>query len=465
MQLTQSEKLCAPSPLRRGLAAAVFALLGSLAGPSPATEVDSGVLVYSEPNRVTGVESVVQVSRELANGQSVGVKLVFDSLTGASANGATPARRVQTFTRPSGRGGYQVAPGATPLDDTFKDTRFAGSGTWKRPWGRFTTTTLGLNASTEIDYLSLGLSGSVSRELFLKNTVVGASFSLSRDRINPQGGTPTPFTSMAPPSEEPEEDDDFVRPGGTLGDNSRSMDRGLAGSGELRDDDEGERRGGPMNKTVSDALFSVSQILDRATVIQFNYSLGRASGYQTDPYKILSVLDGPLGSSPGEPVDYVFEKRPDTRTKQSVYAEVKRRIGSHVADVSYRYFWDDWEVRSHTFDVRYTHAIGSSWEIEPHLRFYNQKQADLYRRFLVSGTPFPRFVSADYRLGSFGATTFGLGVGHRFENGQRLTVDGEYYLQHGNEPSGAYGQLVGMDLFPDVDAIMFRVGYTASFDW
>jgi len=73
------------------------------------------------------------------------MKLVLDSLTGASANGAVPATMVQTFTTPSGGGGcddddedgggsaYKVAPNETPLDDSFEDTRISYSSNWEKP--------------------------------------------------------------------------------------------------------------------------------------------------------------------------------------------------------------------------------------------------------------------------------------------------------------------------------------------
>lgn len=442
MQLTSRDSQMVASTTRRGLAAATCALLGSVGSTAGAAEVESAVLLYSEPDRVTGVETVIQANQELASGHKLFLKLVWDALTGASANGATPSRQLQTFTRPSGRGAFQTAPGQTPLDDTFRDTRVAAQGSWTRPWGASTSTTLGANVSSEIDYLSLGISGNVSREMFLQNTVVSAGFAVSRDRINPQGGTPVPFSSMLAATGEGEDDD-----------------RALP----LRtgEDDDPSRMGGSNNKTVLDLLLGVSQVLDRATVAQINYSASRVSGYQTDPYKILSVLQ-PSGSEfAGEPTDYVYERRPEARMKHSLFGGLKRRLGADVADVSYRYFWDDWGVRSHTAELRYSRRIGRTWDLEPHLRRYHQREADHYRRFLVAAEPVPSFASADYRLGSFDATTYGLQLAHDFGGGARFTVSGEYYLQHGDSsPPEAYGALQGLDLFPDVDAVMFRVGYS-----
>ena len=69
-----------------------------------------------------------------------------------------------TFTRPSGQGSYQVDPGETPLDDTFRDTRVALSGGYSMPLGRVTSWDVGLYGSTEHDYTSLAaVRGSASQ--------------------------------------------------------------------------------------------------------------------------------------------------------------------------------------------------------------------------------------------------------------------------------------------------------------
>jgi len=35
----------------------------------------------------------------------------------------------------------------------------------------------------------------------------------------------------------------------------------------------------------------------------------------------------------------------------------------------------------------------------------------------------------------------------------------EYYLQTGDEPTESFGELSSLELFPDVDAVLFRVLY------
>jgi hypothetical protein len=135
--------VAATDKLRASLATAC-GLLGVAGVKAQATEVQSGVLGYHEPGRVSAVELLSDVKHEFAGGQVGTIRLVYDALTGSSASGAVPAlQKTQTFTSPSGNGSYSTEPGMTPLDNTFHDTRVAVSGGFSLPWGRLTTASLG----------------------------------------------------------------------------------------------------------------------------------------------------------------------------------------------------------------------------------------------------------------------------------------------------------------------------------
>ena len=109
--------------VRLALAAATGVLLGCPAAQADGWSFDSQVLYYSETDRVTAIEPVVSARWDRGDGKALNFRLTVDSLTGASANGATPSSRAQTYTTPSGHGSYAAQPGETPLDSSFLDTR------------------------------------------------------------------------------------------------------------------------------------------------------------------------------------------------------------------------------------------------------------------------------------------------------------------------------------------------------
>ncbi len=403
--------------------AAACGLLGFFCNPTATTEINTAVLGYTEPGRVSAVEGIVEGNHVLDDGKTIGVHFVFDTLTGASANGATPSLGVQTFTRPSGMGVYKADSGTTPLDDTFKDTRGALAVNGSMPLNRLTTWGLGLYGSGEHDYTSLGANTSLTRDLNRKNTTLSLRSAYFRDAVAPEGGRPVPLAAMAPPG---------------------GLQPRLAGDG---------------TKTTLDLTFGLTQVIDRRTVFAANYTHSRVRGYQNDPYKILSQVDPVTGA----PTDYIYENRPGARDKDMVYGELVRSLGDDSARLSYRYYQDDWGISSHTFDVRYRKQLGARQYVQPHVRIYRQDRADFYRRFLLEGEPLPDAASADYRLGDMHGLTLGLEFGRVLASGNTLTLRAEYYRQTFSAGDTIpVGQLRTLDLFPAVDAYIFQVGW--SFD-
>ncbi|MEZ5066845.1 MAG: DUF3570 domain-containing protein [bacterium] len=437
------------SELRSGLAAATVALLGVAPAPARATEATSSALLYTEPNRVTAFETRADFTRQLSRERVLRYSFTLDALTGASPNGALRAGVPQTFTGPSGTATYRVAPGQTPLDDSFHDTRYAGSLSVDLPVGRLTTSTLGLNLSTERDYFSAGVSARLARDLFRRNTTIAIGVSGSADLVRPFGGTPDPFGLVSANLAEPE-DVISTGPSGGLG-----RDDGEEGEGVPQ---------GSEGKQVADALFGITQVLNRTTILQLNYSVSRATGYLTDPYKLITVAAAPGTANAGDPLDYRYESRPDTRFKQSLYAESKHSFGRDVLDVSYRRMWDDWGIRSHTFEGRYRLEIGEHTALEPQLRWYTQTAADFYRHSLIDGESLPSFASADTRLGAFDGWTGAVKYSRRLYSGHELGVRLGYYVQSGDSsPPDAFGSQVSQDLFPRVTAVMTQVSYSFAF--
>ncbi len=413
--------------VRLALAAAAGALLGTPAARGGSWKLDSQVLYYSETDRVTAIEPVISARWERGDGQTLGLKLTVDSLTGASASGAMPSTRPQTYTTPSGHGIYTVGAGKTPLDPSFLDTRWALDAAWETPLGQLWRATFGAHASIEYDYDSASLSAALARDFNQRNTTLSIGVSAGYDQIHPVGGVPRPLASMSP---------------------------------EVPDDQAPlNRLGDAETKSVGDLLLGLTQVIDRRSLLQINYSLGMSDGYLTDPYKLVSIVEGASGADSGEPVDQLYESRPDRRTKQSLYLAYKREVRSQdVLDAVYRYLWDDWQVRSQTLELRYRRDLGRPGYLQPHVRYYTQSAADFYARFLEAGAPLPSHASADYRLGELTDWTFGLKYGKPLAHEREWNLKLELYRQSVSAPRAPPGAFAGLELFPSVEAVMVQVG-------
>jgi hypothetical protein len=420
------------------LAAATCALLGSaVASPvlaqeeAPRWTLDSTLLYYGESDdRVQDVSAAISALRDFGDDRKLSATLTADTLTGASASGAIALDRPQTFTSPSGRAVYRTGAGDVPLDDTFHDTRFALNASWTQPLARLYTFSAGLGFSTEYDYTHLGANLSLARDFNKRNTTLSAGLAWSQDTVDPVGGRPIPLSQML-----------------DVGDNSNKRD-------------------GSDSKDVLDLLLGFTQVLNRTTVLRVNYSYSDSSGYLNDPYKLLSVVDpvtgdtlsrAPIGQGPDGV--YLFESRPDSRTKQSLFAEMKHAFGAPVMYFSYRFMTDDWGIDSHTGEVRLRWPAGQGY-IEPQLRYYTQSAADFYRASLVSGETLPRYASADFRLGDFDATTLGIKYGHGTAGGNEWSIRAEYYQQNGSVPrEQIIGNQANREQYPDLSAVIVQFGY------
>jgi hypothetical protein len=423
--------------IRSALTAATAALLGgSAAHAAGDNRVESTLLLYSEVHRVQAAEGMLGLTRALPGNRVFSARFTFDALTGASPNGATPSRSIQTFTRPSGSSSYAVKPGETPLDNTFKDTRLGVDGTLTQPLGRLTSALAGAHISAEHDYTSVGANVGLTRDLFRKNTTLAASVALTHDIVSPLGGVPTPLTPMAAPTD---------------------------GGGDVGEED-GRGSGPGEGKNLVDMVLGLTQVLSRRTIVRFNYSYSHANGYLTDPYKLLSVVQGPADTRPGEPVDYVYESRPKQRDKRAVYGEVRQYLGGHTIDVSYRYFWDDWGITSKTVDLFYRLPLPAGHALLPHVRWYRQTGADFFRSYLLNGAALPTSVSADSRLAPFHALTVGLQYALPVAPDTHVDFGAEYYHQAGDlSPPSSMGILSDHELFPRMNAVMVRVGFNRDF--
>jgi Protein of unknown function (DUF3570) len=436
-------QLTAPGSIRAALAAASAALLApatpaqTTAAPAQTTAApntwkgDTALLLYKEGGgRVTAVEPVVSVRRTDGNDQTLGLKLTLDALTGASPNGAVAQPTAQTFTSPSGNSQYTVQGGQVPLDPSFKDTRTALAFSLERPFGAGRRLALGANVSSEYDFQSLGASAAMAVDLNDKNTTLSFGLAFEADRIKAVGGAPL-----------------GLRPafGATAA------------------------RSGGESRNVVDLLFGVTQVMNRQWVTQLNLGLGRGSGYHSDPYKVLSVVDGGSGLVTGD--RYVYEQRPDARTRTSLFWQNKVHLREDVIDASYRFYRDDWGITAHTLDFRYRYELGRGLYLEPQWRWYRQSAADFWRGWLFEGGEWSSTTqsaslsaaSADPRLAAFTAHTLGLKFGLPLSPASELSLRLQSYRQTQKALSGAPGVLSTLDIAPALKATTFVVGYTRDF--
>jgi len=398
---------------------------------------DSALLVYQEDEgRVRAIEAESGLTWNAANGMIVSGKFTYDSLTGATPNGAIRSRYDQTFVPPrktrfiggglgpidshtGASGRYTVAPNRLPVDKGFKDHREAYDLGVTLPVSESLKLSVGGNASSETDYSSYSARASLAKDLNGKNTTLSLGVNYERDSIRPFTGVPRALSYMG----------DMIV-------------------------------GGAKVKQVYSLVAGVTQVLTPRWLVQVNYSFGNTRGYQTDPYKIFTLVD----AATGDPFYYIYEKRPDRRTRNSVYVATKFAVGSAVTDASVRWYHDSWGIDSMTYALSEHMPVGAAGYVEPGLRLYRQTAANFYRHYLGIDEPTPAYVSSDSRLGRFHAWTFGLKAGAHITRNLEIYGAAERYIQEGQRfDRKAPGVLAHTDLFSGSRSVSLISGVRFTF--
>jgi hypothetical protein len=413
------------SLLRHRLSAAACVLLASTApaparadDATPSTQVDASSLFYGENQRTKVVEPTVRVTRLFANGQSMSGELGLDAITGASPSGASPTGQVQTTTSASGT--VTTIPAGLIPTHPFSDVRGGFDADWTLPVGALFTSTTGFHLSQEKDYRSLGVNATFSLDVLHRWATLTVGGGINRDQVDPVGGTVVGLT-----------------------DGSTLLTRN------------------PDSKRVTSGLAGISHPFSRRCIVGVSATREIERGYLTEPYKVVSVVDGTTGF----PASELREKRPDTRARSSVMASSVYHLTDDVVYANYRYYWDDWGVRSHTVDLKYRHELPAQIYVQPHLRMYAQTQADFFTFDLVDGAPLPAFASSDERLGPLRTATVGATIGFHIPNAPgEWSLRPEYIRQWGKgHPSNVPGAQRTLNLFPPLDIGSLLVTYSIGF--
>ncbi len=157
-----------------------------------------------------------------------------------------------------------------------------------------------------------------------------------------------------------------------------------------------------------------TQILNKTSLFQAGLSITKRWGFLADPYKLRDV-------------------RPSGRLEKTISARYRKFVQSLgvALHLDYRYFRDDFGIRSHTLEANWHQPVTESFKLIPSVRYYSQREADFYSVYDNFALPITASQSSDYRLSSYGAYAFGLkGVFNRDDWSIDLAV--ERYIASGD---------------------------------
>lgn len=224
----------------------------------------------------------------------------------------------------------------------------------------------GVYYSNEFNYHSVGLNAGVTQKT-KTNGEFGLKLSAYLDQVK-----------LILPSE-------FEPPGAyTIGRN-----------GELRHPDYGS-----SGRQTYTASFSFSQIINTRLQAAFLFDLVEQHGYLGLPFHRVYFTDG---------TDSI-EKLPSQRFKLPIGLRLNYFLGDAIILRGYyRYYLDNWGVRSHTASLEAALKLTPFFSITPFYRYYTQTAANYFAPYEQHLKTDP-YYSSNYALAAFNSSFFGAGI-------------------------------------------------------
>lgn len=141
----------------------------------------------------------------------------------------------------------------------------------------------------------------------------------------------------------------------------------------------------------------LTQVLTPTLVVRVGGELTRVEGLQHNPYRNVYEAGG---RSP--------EVHPDKRLRRDVFVKVNKYLVNRSSlKLLYRFYDDDWDVRSHTVGVRLNQYVGSNAVVRYRYRYYDQTAAFFFRPEYEEAGGVRGYRTGDYRLQPLTSHLFG----------------------------------------------------------
>lgn len=254
-----------------------------------------------------------------------------------------------------------------------------------------------ISGSVEYDYSSIGFGGGVSRLFNGKNSEVSVNANVYLDTWKPIY---------------PKELQDFVDFNGTNG--------GIYDTFEIIPGQISSEVYNPTNFKEQDqknrnsfALsLAFSQVVTKKIQGSFFIDVLYQNGLLSTPYQRVYFADkGNFFINEFQLADDI-ERLPDNRfklpmgTRWNFYLNEKFTLRTY-----YRYYFDDWDIASHTFNIEIPYKLTDKFTFIPMFRYYTQQQSKYFAPF-ESHVSTDKFYTSDYDLSTFTANQYGFGLNY-----------------------------------------------------
>lgn len=148
------------------------------------------------------------------------------------------------------------------------------------------------------------------------------------------------------------------------------------------------------------ASFAYSQIINSRLQVALLGDVVGQNGYLGLPFHRVYFSNG----------KDTIEKLPESRFKLPIGARLNYFLGDDIILRSYyRYFFDNWGIRSNTANLEVAYKISPFFSISPFYRYYTQTQAKYFAPY-EGHSPTDQYYTSNYEFSNFNSQFFGLGI-------------------------------------------------------
>lgn len=250
-----------------------------------------------------------------------------------------------------------------------------------------------LSVSAEYDYFSVGVGGSYTKLFNEKNTEISINGNVYVDTWNAL--YPTELRPFA---------------GGGSGLNSNLFTQNtITGNANYNPNFTAFDSEGRNTYALG---FGFSQILSKNLQGSLALDLVQQDGLLSTPFQRVYFSDIADSFIDDFQLADDIERLPDTRFKIAVGGRLNYYINeTFVVRTFYRYYTDDWGIKSHTASVEVPIKITDKFTLYPSYRFYNQTAAD-YFNIYEGHLSTDEFYTSDYDLSKYSANQFSFGASY-----------------------------------------------------
>lgn len=167
---------------------------------------------------------------------------------------------------------------------------------------------------------------------------------------------------------------------------------------------------------------SINQLITPKFSMQAVYSYMYSKGFLSSPYHY--VLQDNIAK---------FENYPSTRSGNAFSLKgVYLLDNDNAMNFSYRYYTDDWDIKSHTVNVEELHDFSKKFTSGLRLRYYTQTRSNFVKEIGTYNLS-DSFFAVDYRMSAFDSYTIGMPFIYKLKGGGKLTASVDYYQTTNND--------------------------------